>query len=43
MSHMVSEEYRVIFQQHDVKLSAMIYKRILSQLANSESGFINIV
>jgi hypothetical protein len=43
MSHMVSEEYRVIFQQHDAKLSAMIYKRILSQLANSESGFINII
>jgi hypothetical protein len=43
MSHVVSEEYRVIFQQHDAKLSAMIYKRILSQLANSESGFINIL
>jgi hypothetical protein len=36
----ISEEYRVIFQQHDAKLSAMIYKRILSQLANSESVII---
>jgi len=39
MSHIVSEEYRMMFQEHDAKLSTMIYKRILSQLANSESGF----
>ena len=39
MSHLVHREHRAIFQYHDAKLSPMISKRILSKLANSESGF----
>ena len=39
MSHLFHIEHPVIFQHHDAILSPMISKRILSKLANSESGF----